>query len=124
MIVHLQDLAASELGQHHVAVGEDQAESLHKQLFEKRTGERVLGPPLQKDNWGNLTDTCILEDHFQGLVRPGKVSPSPPYPPPSPPSSLCLLQFRQFDGHLHLGLSCGALGMLPLGEASKGNIVH
>ena len=33
-----------------------------------------LQPPVLSNNWGNLSETCMLDDTFKALVRPIVVS--------------------------------------------------
>ena len=76
LIGHMQDLAASELLEHHAALSENDTVHHHRKLHQHHQGQHVLGPPLQKDNWANLTEACILGSEFQTMVRPGQASPS------------------------------------------------
>ena len=74
LIGHLQDMAASEIIERHAASENEAATHQHRRLHQHHQGLQTLGAPLQKDNWANLTDTCILEEDFKSMVRPGEVS--------------------------------------------------
>ena len=74
LIGHMQDMAASEIIERHAASENEAAAHQHRRLHQHHQGLQTLGAPLQKDNWANLTDTCILEDDFKSMVRPGEVS--------------------------------------------------
>lgn len=74
LIGHMQDLAASEVIERHAASSENEAAAhQHRRLHQHHQGLQTLGAPLQKDNWANLTDTCILDEEFKAMVTPGKV---------------------------------------------------
>ena len=71
VIGHLQDAAAAEIVDHHVATAGD---GDHRSgLHHNRLSPDALGPPLQKDNWANMTETCVLDEEFRAMIRPGEV---------------------------------------------------
>lgn len=73
VIGHFQDLAAAVLMAHIMAEREGQSQPILEQVKPPITAE--LRPPVLSGNWGNLTETCMLDDTFRGLVRPIAVRP-------------------------------------------------
>ena len=72
LIGHLQDLAASEVLAPFApaSAGDDiRRPGVHRQ----REDLQAIGPPLQRNNFANLTETCILDEDFVQHVRPIKV---------------------------------------------------
>lgn len=74
LIGHMQDLAAAEVIELHSVFGDDETATHHRRLHQHFQGTRAVGPPLQKDNWANLTETCILEDEVEEMIKPGQAS--------------------------------------------------
>ena len=72
VIGHLQDLAASEVLAPFApaGAGDDwRRAGVHRQ----REDLQAIGPPLQRNNFANLTEACILDEDFPQHVRPIQV---------------------------------------------------
>lgn len=72
VIGHFQDLAAAVLMAHIMAEREGVPLPILEQVRPPLVAE--LRPPVLSNNWGNLTEMCMLDDTFKALVRPLVVS--------------------------------------------------
>lgn len=72
VIGHFQDIAAAVLLAHIMAEREGTSLPILEQVKPPLVTE--LRPPVLSNNWGNLTETCMLDDTFRALVRPLVVS--------------------------------------------------
>ena len=68
VIGHFQDLAAGVLLAHIMAEREGARLPIAEQVKPPLVTD--LRPPVLSGNWGNLTETCMLDDTFRALVRP------------------------------------------------------
>lgn len=68
VIGHFQDLAAAVLMAHIMAERSGQALPILEQVRPPLVSD--LRPPVLSNNWGNLTETCMLDETFKALVRP------------------------------------------------------